>query len=497
MSYQYSRIAAAICFVTVCFFENHSIAQSGWSVVGTNMNYNFTSIAFANDSTCFLVGSNGMIHKSTNEGIGWSSIIAASTLLRSIVFINDTLGFVGGGTSILKTTNRGNTWTTAYFNNQESITSIFLLNSNLGWGAGLGGRIVKYSGGQWTLIFGNGNNLHTIFFTDSLLGWTAGDNGLIFSTTNGGTSWQLQSSGTNSRISSLAFSNSQLGWMVGYNGVIRKTTNGGISWNYVGSPTSDDFYSVCFIDSLIGWIAGENGTILHSTNGGNTWLQQVSPTTRLLRSIHARSVSNIYITGDSGTVIKTTDGGLPVELYDFNLRSRKLNVHLSWLTKTEFNNHGFLIERQQTSFQQPKWIEIGFIAGAGYSNSPHSYSFVDYNLTPGLYDYRVKQIDNNGAFRYSESQSVVIAPVEFSLSQNYPNPFNPTTVINYQLPMSSHISLKIYDLLGREVATLVNEQKDAGSYEVKFDGKNLSSGIYFYQLRAGEFAQTIKLILQK
>ena len=141
---------------------------------------------------------------------------------------------------------------------------------------------------------------------------------------------------------------------------------------------------------------------------------------------------------------------------------------------------------------------VGFVEGAGTSNSPREYSFVDNNLRGGAYSYRLKQIDRDGKFEYSKSVQVEIAmPRELTLSQNYPNPFNPSTVISYQLPVSSFVTLKVYDVLGREVATLVNEVKEAGNYSVQFDGSKFSSGIYFSRLEFNGKQLMKKLLMVK
>ncbi len=125
--------------------------------------------------------------------------------------------------------------------------------------------------------------------------------------------------------------------------------------------------------------------------------------------------------------------------------------------------------------------------------------FIDENVTSGTYKYRLKQIDFDGSFTYSNEIEVEVdfTPKEFVLYQNYPNPFNPKTVISYQLPVNGNVTLKVYDVLGNEVATLVNEEKQAGVYEVEFDGSSLASGMYLYKLQAGTFVQLKKMILIK
>ena len=187
---------------------------------------------------------------------------------------------------------------------------------------------------------------------------------------------------------------------------------------------------------------------------------------------------------------------LPVELSSFNATVASNSAALHWSTATEVNNYGFEIERRAS--QNTGWTEVGFVHGNGTSNSPHEYSYTDAGISSGTYAYRLKQIDNSGVFKYSASTEVTIAaPKAFALNQNYPNPFNPTTVISYQLPIMGNVSLRIYDMLGREVETLVNETQEAGSYEVVFNASNIASGVYFYRLQAGDYTAMKRILLVK
>ena len=199
------------------------------------------------------------------------------------------------------------------------------------------------------------------------------------------------------------------------------------------------------------------------------------------------------------------NGPLPVELTSFTASVLESKVILNWQTATEVNNYGFEIERQiLNQVQNDNWEKIGFVAGHGNSNSPKDYSFIDQEkVAERSRSYRLKQIDIDGKYEYSKEIEIDLGmPNEFSLSQNYPNPFNPSTTIKYSIPkiinnQSSIINIKVYDILGNVVATLVNENKAAGNYEVKFNATNLTSGIYFYHISTGSFASTKKMILLK
>ncbi len=197
---------------------------------------------------------------------------------------------------------------------------------------------------------------------------------------------------------------------------------------------------------------------------------------------------------------------VPVELAEFNCYMLQCNsVRLNWKTITEVNNYGFDVERTMTndgeshsSIVNGQWEKIGFVQGSGNSNSPKNYSFTDNKPGSGKVAYRLKQIDINGDFKYSNVvMADLLSPGRFDLSQNYPNPFNPLTTISYQLSKFSHTTLKVYDVLGNVVATLVNEEKPAGTYEVTWNAGNLSSGVYFYQLKAGNFLSKKKMVLLK
>jgi hypothetical protein len=209
-----------------------------------------------------------------------------------------------------------------------------------------------------------------------------------------------------------------------------------------------------------------------------------------------------YSTGNSEILARRgIQPFVPVELTAFYADILEKDVLLSWITATELNNSGFEIQRASFLAHPSKdWKKVGFVSGHGTTSEPQSYSFKDENLFSGKYQYRLKQIDFDGSFNYSNEIEVDLDPLpSFSLGQNYPNPFNPATNIQYSLGKRQFVSLKVYDILGTEVAVLVDEEKPAGEYKVKFDVSEykLTSGIYFYKIQTEEFLQTKKLVLMK
>ncbi|MDO8550326.1 MAG: T9SS type A sorting domain-containing protein [Ignavibacteria bacterium] len=201
---------------------------------------------------------------------------------------------------------------------------------------------------------------------------------------------------------------------------------------------------------------------------------------------------------------------VPVELTSFNANTKAQNVILNWETATETNNQGFQIERQVGSKQYAvgnHWENIGYVAGFGTTTETKAYSFTDNEISSGSYIYRLKQIDFDGTFEYSDEIEVEVdfTPTEYALYQNYPNPFNPTTSIKYSVPVDGFVMLRVYNAIGEEIAELVNGEVMAGTYEINFDASALSSGIYFYKLEAGDpstssgqgFTETKKMLMIK
>ncbi len=203
-----------------------------------------------------------------------------------------------------------------------------------------------------------------------------------------------------------------------------------------------------------------------------------------------------------------TNPALPVELISFVVNVNENKVVLNWKTATEVDNYGFSIERASDYSSTPlnsrgekEWVEIGFVQGHGNSSSPKEYSFVDNNPANGILHYRLKQIDNNGDFEYSEVERISFMeslPTEFVLEQNFPNPFNPTTKIKFSLPETGNVHLRVFNILGEETAELLNQEMKAGYHQIEFDGSHLSSGIYFYSINVdGKFNSTKKMLMMK
>lgn len=198
--------------------------------------------------------------------------------------------------------------------------------------------------------------------------------------------------------------------------------------------------------------------------------------------------------GNFSIVKLTYDDPIPVELTSFTAAVTGNNVQLNWSTASEINNQGFDIQRKAYNSE---FESVGFVGGAGTTTETRNYSFTD-EVSNGTYTYRLKQMDFDGTFEYSNEIEVdVNIPAVYALEQNYPNPFNPSTTIDFSIANDGFVKLAVYNTLGQEVMTLINEVKESGAHSVTFDASLLTSGAYFYKLETAQFSQTKKMLLTK
>ena len=313
------------------------------------------------------------------------------------------------------------------------------------------------------------------------------DDGVTFGTsTNSVNVWEILQTSTNEHY--IATTSSPYAF--------DKSTDGGLTWTTMGyQPAAMRGAALDLIENI--YISG-NGGVFKSTNGGATFVNHnLAFSTNEMLTYDYKILVCATGTTNGGVWVYSDTSLIPVELSSFTATSNNDKVELNWITATELNNSGFEIERISRLFTSGQmWEKIGFVPGFGTTTESCAYKFVDDNLENGKYSYRLKQIDFNGSYTYSNTIEVIVnQPYKYSLEQNYPNPFNPSTIIKYSIPSSSTVQLKVFNILGEEVETLVNEVKSAGNHEINFDANNLPSGIYFYTLKTGKFVQTRKMIL--
>jgi len=433
-----------------------------------------------------LVGGEGEIYHTSNNGTTW---VAQRTgpvrKLRGASFTSSNIGtVVGHNGTILRTTNGGSTWASQLYDSPSTngsindyLKAVSFSDANHGFvvsgNAFNDGSIVFYepgiilrttNGGTiWVVKY---NNLNAAFngvsSPSANICFAVGvykildqgeyvDHAGWASTTDGGASWRNRYfTSITDPLTDVSFTDNNIGTMVGHKGRIMQTTDGGYNWNTKNSRTSKNLHGVCFTDANNGTVVGDDGTILRTNNGGEFWALQSSGTTENLYGVSFVDANYGSVVGSNGIILLTTNGGITWEIHT--------SVTGEYL---------------------------------------YAVSFADENIGNTVGDNGTILRTINGGVTSVFEERKIESPKGYILSQNYPNPFNPITIIEYDIKERSFVELKIYDVLGREVNVLVNEEQVAGSYKAKFDASGLTSGIYFYRFQAANYIKTKKMILLK
>lgn len=345
---------------------------------------------------------------------------------------------------------------------------------------------------NWTSV--NGWNITTAKYVSAPSSFTDSPGGNYTSNTTSTLKYNNQIGFTNVLGATLEF---DAQWDIEANwdyGQVQISTNNGTSWTSLdGQYTNQGTGSFQPNEPLYD---GTQTTWVHEMIDITNYTSQQISLRFLLRTDGSQNLDGWYV---DNVKISVYNSIVPVELVSFNASLIDNGVKLNWITATEINNMGFDVERSLTPFLsngEGEWEKIGFVNGNGTSTQVQTYTFTDNNSVNGKSLYRLKQIDFDGSFEYSNIVEVEFGLLtEYILEQNYPNPFNPVTKITYSLPNEGLVTIKLYDVLGNEVATLVNETKTSGKYEVEFNASGLSSGMYFYKLEVGNYSDIKKMIV--
>lgn len=431
------NIILAILYILIMI--RISKTQEGWFVLFSEYNTTtkYTGIQFVNSQTGFMTSSWGNEHNN------------------------------GGYT--LKTTNGGHNW--SYVDYGVARYGLFFLNAQTGWqyggywdDAGKKSREVfrTTNGGESfvrTYIDSLIDSFHDIFFADLNTGWISSF-GNLMKTTNSGVNWSVCSPLV---LNSIYFVNANTGWGLTFGGLIYKTTNGGTNWNIQLSVSGNAFTDEAFLNLNTGWVSSSAPNIYKTTNSGLNWTAYSPGITGVISSIEFADSLHGWACGDSGKIIYTSNGGI-------NWFRQATNVYFN-LSKLSFAN-------QHTGYA------IGIFFSTPYWND------------------NIMMKTTTGGLTFVQNTGNEI-PLEFKLFQNYPNPFNPSTKIKFDVPLDSRlrgndkVTLKVFDVLGREIAVLVNEMLKAGTYETEWDGTKYPSGVYFYKLITSDYTETRKMVLVK
>jgi hypothetical protein len=443
---------------------------------------------------------------STNNGTTWTPVngdlLTHSNYLSALVSFGTNLFAAGYG--VFRSTDNGTSWTTAGFMDSNIVSLVASRTCLFAATASTSYRSTN-NGASWeSFVGGWGAIVDTTLFTQNR-------HGQFYCSTDNGTSWAEfltpldphYWNSTPSYFKHFCASGNYLFWdfwvedccpppFASIRRVSIIDTNTGGHMNFPPGFGPYDHYmsgSVSAYGTSVFLGTGE-GACLLSTNSGNDWKvlglpPGVSSPVSPMPFITVGTDLFIGGTNVAGIWRNTISNALPIQLAAFKVTG----TTLSWTTLSETNNYGFYVRRDGA--------DIAFIAGHGTTLQSHTYSYTDCPL-PGQHQYQLKQVDLDGTTALSESLGLdIIPPTKFALTQNYPNPFNPSTQIAFSITKDGPVSLKVYDILGREITTLLNDNRKAGEYAERFDGRRVASGVYVYVLRSSEGQLTSKMILSK
>lgn len=391
-----------------------------------------------------------------------------SAALWDIKFINANTGFISGQGRILKTINSGINWSHLNIPSQSfdnPLYSIHPVNENVIYCAGGFEAIIKSTdgGSTWTVLsdsaFGDGSTYFTCFFVNESTGWVSGTGDKVLKTTSGGVSFDTINLNPQAGfIRQMYFRNETEGIIAGNSSSIYKTTDSGENWNNVNVPVGGTGYSLrglTFPNFETGWLFSTSRKVFKTTDFGSNWDSLLSVPTNGFDIYCAdfTSVDTGYVTGQI-VMYKTTDGAI------------------SWVQENIPTNP-----------------PIGAKNSIHFINNSTGWFCTSFG--------KIFKTTTGGEPIVSISPINTNIPTKIELYQNFPNPFNPITTIKFDLPKKEFVTLKVYDISGREVAILLNDFKNAGSYIAGFDASHLSSGVYFYSIKAGSFKETKRMVLIK
>jgi photosystem II stability/assembly factor-like uncharacterized protein len=402
-----------------------------------------------------ILNSSFLIFNCFAQQYGWVVLnpasIPPSTDLSDLYFTSHDTGWISSGSTnnIFKTTDGGLTFTTQ--NTTITTNAIHMVSATEGYCGGADGFVYRTADGGANWNF-NGTIASTLidmtFPPSGGTGYACGFDGVIYSVTSTGVT--AMTSGVNGNLSSVAFPvNSSEGWFCGVGSIIRHYTGN----NWVGDQINitGSWNAIYFVDNHNGWAVGDDGKTIHTTDGQTWSVQRPSGSGSSLFDVFFLNSNEGWAVGINGTILHTTNGGT-----NWNVEASGLSA--AFLTGVHFTSS-----------------TNGYVVG-------QSKTLLKYTQITSVEDEKEK-------------------PTEFKLEQNYPNPFNPNTSIQYAIASRQFVQLKVYDVLGNEIATLVNEEKAPGGYEVEFKPESRiqypASGIYFYQLKASDFVQTKKMAIIK
>ncbi len=551
--YNFQLILCGLTFCILIFNSKLMIAQWIEQYGGTKENLN--DVVMLDSTTAIAIGSEGSILKTTNSGKTWyhkELVFSMIMSWNSISFSDKLNGAIAGKNYVFTTTTGGETWSPIHYEGGKNFTSIFCINPSAIYVGDDSGNVHLSidSGKTWT-----SENLTTapiisiFYYAAPMMSWrpiyvlTA--NSVFYTKSSSFDGWKeeyLPITNWGAAVKGNNFKYGDPAFIVGYDGqlkespVILRKTYPDTTWQKYTFPAQKtnpyiwgSLNDVAVPTLNTAFTCGDNGIIMKTSDKGNTWFFQFTGINAKLNAVDFYNENSGVAVGDSGKILITTIGGtshnnvppspfhLLSPLDEDTIRSSPKSILFRWEEAIDSNKDAVEYTLLISADTCSTWKSFNHISDTQFqvqlpminipSASRYFWTVIANDgmlATPALdvFTFNINTVSGITNNENSSSQN-------FALYQNYPNPFNPTTKIKYTIPQTGSpllggagggltiIQLKIYDILGKEVATLVDEKKSPGKYEVQFNGNNLPSGIYFYRLQAGSYSDTKKLILLK
>jgi len=492
-----------------------------WAPQQSGTRFHLNAVQFADANNGIAVGDAGVILATADGGRTWSErSIGLASWFSALRFVNATTGFVVGSDGMLiRTTDGGTTWAGQIGGPRVPLYGVRFVNPLTGIAVGYEGVVFRTIDGGTTWEAqpsGTTNHLRAVDFPEPSTGIAVGDFGTIRRTTNGGASWSDLSipptSTTNLALSGVEFADPTTGLVVGRidsslgpgimltRSAVLRTTDGGQNWVRVSAPWDRGLLAVCFGGLSTATAVGEGGVIIRSTDRGLHWVAQagipdpetglVSGPTERLNGVSFAGPERGIAVGDNGTILRTLDGGYTWTVQPSGTTWNLYGVSsVNGVNAVAVGNVGTILT---TSDGGTTWGA----ATLALTNNLYAVHFLDVDRGTIVGDKGVVLRTALASIPTSApGNEAVSVPEDFSLSQNYPNPFNGMTNFEFRIADRGFVSVKVFDILGRQVATLVDGEKLPGVYRVQWNAANSASGVYFCRMHAGRFVQTRKVLL--
>jgi hypothetical protein len=506
-----------VFLVLFCLSTGMNRLHAQWTPSSQTGQYAVLSLVVAPDGSKIFAGSNGAgVFFSTDNGTSWT---AANTSLTGL----NVRALSISGTNLIAGTDNGVFMTplatigvqgwAGWTQKNSGLTDdniISLVSSTDGTklfaGTSSGVFLSANIGTTWSAVNSGMTGAYVTSLAVSGTNLFAATLSGVYLSPNNGTGWAQVNSGlTNTNVYTIAVSGANI--FVGTDDGVFQSTNNGSSWAAVNHGLAS-FDVNCLLVSGTSLLAGMfNGGVNISSDNGANWSAVTGNLTNTFVNALAVNGLNLYIGTSSVSILNNVVSGggtLPVEIVSFTAAAKRNTVDLAWNTATEIDNYGFEVQRLLAATEKAQssagavWEKVGFVEGHGTTNAPQSYKFVD-NSASGKVSYRLKQIERDGKFVFSNQvEANVSAPLVYAMVQNYPNPFNPSTTISFTVPANGRVTLKVYNIVGQEVAMLFDGLAEAGKYnQVQFNASGLASGTYFSRLDYDGKIQVKKMQLLK